>query len=75
MGEGSVARATGRLAEPSDRLRSLREAVALLVGSGAQLKYARALVELGTAVRVAGAARGGPQTASGELGRALESQG
>jgi DNA-binding CsgD family transcriptional regulator len=46
--------ATARLDETSDRLDSLREAVALLSSSGARLEQARALVDLGTALRIAG---------------------
>ena len=51
---GIALRACGRLAAPAERLPYLTEAVDVLSGSGAELEHARALVELGTALRVAG---------------------
>jgi DNA-binding CsgD family transcriptional regulator len=42
------------LVSPSDRIDSLRESVAVLAGSGAMLEHARALIDLGAALRRAG---------------------
>ena len=51
---GIALRACGRLAARAERLTHLTEAVDVLSGSGAELEYARALIELGKALRVSG---------------------
>ena len=51
---GIALRVCGRLAVRGERFRISTEAVDVLSRSGAELEHARALVELGTALRVAG---------------------
>ena len=65
---GIALRACGRLAPRSERLAHLEEAVAVLSRSGAELEHARSLVELGSALRVAGRRT----AARDQLGRGYE---
>jgi DNA-binding CsgD family transcriptional regulator len=48
---GIALRARGLVSEPGERIASLREAVTVLRGSPARVEYARALVDLGAALR------------------------
>jgi DNA-binding CsgD family transcriptional regulator len=65
---GIALRARGLIAEGDQRDELLREAVAVLAGSGAALEHARALCDLGAALRRAGRRK----EAREPLGEALE---